>query len=171
MTESPYTTPSYPQQPTAPYAYGPPPPGHPAPAGPPPPQATKTRLTFWTRGPGVILVVVALGLVLFGVYAVTGGLKPGSSSANDVDVSITSCTFTGSDSLPSAKVGLTATNHGDRTRSVRVSIEYRDSSGARIDTDTARISGIAPGDTVRTEETTLLDAGTTSGRCLVTSVR
>lgn len=135
-----------------------------------PPQAPKPKQAFW-RGPGIILIVIAVGLALFGIYALTGGLAPKPAAADDLDVSITSCTFTGSDTLPSAKVGLTVTNNGSRTRSVSIGIEYRDSSGARIDTDTARVSSVKPGDTVRTEETTLLDAGTTSGRCLITSVR
>jgi hypothetical protein len=54
---------------------------------------------------------------------------------------------------------------------VTIGIEYRDSSGARIDTDTARVRNVAPGDTVRTEETTLLDAGAPTGRCQITSIR
>jgi cytoskeletal protein RodZ len=35
-----------------------------------PPPSPKSRLTFWSRGPGVILVVVAVGLVLVGIGAV-----------------------------------------------------------------------------------------------------
>jgi len=151
-------------QPT-PYAYSPPPPGG------PPAQAAKSKTAFWLRGPGIILVIVAVGLALFGIVALTGGLKAGTAADDDLSVTMTSCEFTGSDSLPSAKVGLTVTNNGDRTRSVTIGIEYRDSSGARIDTDTARVRNVAPGDTVRTEETTLLDAGAPTGRCQITSIR
>jgi hypothetical protein len=39
-----------------------------------------------------------------------------------------------------------------------VKIEYRDGGGNRIDTDTAYVRNIAPGDTVRTDESTILDA-------------
>lgn len=136
----------------------------------PPPQPTQPSrfgVTFWTRGPGVILVVIAAGLMLLGIFAATEGLKPGKANASDLDVTMTSCSITGS----TAKVGLSVTNRGDRTRSVSIGIEYRDSSGARLDTDTARIWSIAPGDTARTDETTLLDAGAPSGRCVITSIR
>lgn len=132
------------------------------------PAPPKSRLDFWTRGPGIILIIVGVGLVFAAIVAVTGGLEPGGSSkAKDLDVQMTSCSVSGS----VAKVGLSVTNRGDRTRSVRIGIEYRDGSGARIDTDTAQVSGIAPGDTARTEETTILDASATSGRCVITSIR
>lgn len=144
---------------------------HPQPpfAGLPTPPA-RSRLAFWTRGPGIIAVIVAAGLLLFGLYALTAGLSA-RAAADDLTVDVTSCKFTGSEELPSAKVGIAVTNNGDKTRSVAVTIEYRDSGGNRLDSDTARIRNIAPGDTARTEETTLLDAGATSGSCSVSSVR
>lgn len=62
-------------------------------------------------------------------------------------------------------------NDGSRSDSATVSIEYRDSAGARLDTDTASVRNIAPGDTARTEESTILDAEADSGSCRVTAVR
>lgn len=165
--QQPPTIPGQPQQPAAPYAGGPPPAAWPATA----PQPPKSRLDWWTRGPGIMLIIVAVGLVFVGIIALTGGLEPGSgsgSSASDVKVSVTSCEFSDSGM---ATVGITATNNGDRTQSVRVGIEYRDSAGARIDTDSTWVRDIPPGDTVRTEEVTMLDASATSGKCAVTSVR
>lgn len=115
---------------------------------------------------GIILgsvVVVCVGVAVVGA-AVSG------SAASKMDASITSCTFT-SGPLSSAKVGIQVKNNGDSTRTAKVDIEYRDSSGNRIDTDTAYVRNVKPGDTARVEETTLLDAEVTSaGTCKVVGV-
>lgn len=128
------------------------------------------RSQFWLKGPGLILIIVVAGLAIFGIYALTGGLTTSSAKADDLSVTVTKCEFTDG-SLPSAVVGISVTNAGDTAYSATISIEYRDGGGARIDTDTARVSNVRPGETVRTEETTLLDAAASSGTCVLTGIR
>lgn len=137
---------------------------------PPPAKRPPTRLDFWLKGPGIIVVIVVGGILLYGLYAAFGsGGQPAKVSA---EARVVSCEIDSSGSLPQAKVGLTVRNTGDKTRSFTVSIEYRDSAGSRIDTDTAYVRSIAPGDTARTEETTLLDASVSSGgTCAIVGVR
>lgn len=72
---------------------------------------------------------------------------------SDLDATITSCEAAGR----TATVTITITNRGSAARTAKVDIEYRDGSGARIDTDSVRLRDIAPGDTVRSSETTILD--------------
>ncbi|MFD0519021.1 FxLYD domain-containing protein [Paractinoplanes durhamensis] len=98
------------------------------------------------------------------------GLVSDRSAASEMHVTVTGCKFSGGDVLPAATVEYTVTNNGDSARGVTVRFEYRDSAGNRIDTDTAHVKSIAPGDTVRAEETTLLDATVSSGICAITGV-
>jgi hypothetical protein len=122
---------------------------------------------FWTRGPGIVLIVIAAGLLLFGIYVLAGGLNPPKAH---FDVAVTNCDATRGE-LPMATVGLSITNKTSTTRSAVVHIEYRDADGSRLDTDTSRVSSIAPGDTARTQESTLLDAApSTSMTCLITGI-
>jgi hypothetical protein len=87
-------------------------------------------------------------------------------------VAVTGCSFASTGSLQTAKVDFTVTNTGATARSASVGIEFRDGAGNRVDTDTAYVKTVAPGDTVRASESTILDASVEStGRCLVTSVR
>lgn len=168
-------TPQVPQQP-APvspppqYAPGPyPPPQQYAPYPPPyypVPPAKPQR--FWSTPGGIILIVVGGVIALclgFGVIGAVGRIV----GASDMKADITSCEFSGG-MLPAATVGYTVTNSGDSTRSVRIKFEYRDSSGSRIDTDSAYVRDVAPGDTVRGEETTILNATVSSGKCAIVGV-
>jgi hypothetical protein len=75
------------------------------------------------------------------------------------------------DDLWVGEIELAVTNNGDETETAQVEFEYRDADGARIDTDTAYVRDIAPGDTVRTTESTYLDVGATNGTCEVTRVK
>ncbi|MEU7904086.1 hypothetical protein [Actinoplanes sp. NPDC049118] len=60
---------NHPQQPpAAPYV---PPPAAWAAAQAAAPQPSRSRLDWWTRGPGVILVVITAGLAIFGIVAAT----------------------------------------------------------------------------------------------------
>jgi hypothetical protein len=130
--------------------------------GPPPRPNQKTNWKLFS------LIFTPLAALL--VLGVIGSLMQGPAKSARFDVDIVSCKFEGADFLPSATVGLTVKNTGDATDDARISIEFRDSSGARVDTDTAYVRDVAPGDTVRTEEITMLDAPMTSGRCVVTGV-
>lgn len=130
------------------------------------PQPSPRRI-FWTKGPGVILVVMAVGVPLFGSLLLLDNVNSKPSG----DARVVSCELGGSESLPQATVGLTVHNTGKVAHSFAIEVEYRDSSGNRIDTDTARVRNLGPGDTARVDETTLLDAAVTSGTCVVVGVR
>lgn len=155
------------QQPTHP-AYGPPPGAYP----PPPGKPVSPRLAFWTSAQGIICIFAIAAGVTFVVFVLTTVLGPSATPASKtLDVSVTGCEFSGSDSLPSATVEFTVRNTGDVARGATIGIEYRDASGARIDTDTARVKSIPAGDIVRSSETTILDAAASSGTCAIVSVR
>lgn len=157
-SEQPPTVPgqqSWPPQ-AQPPAYGPPP-GYPA-AGPPT-KPPNPKLVFWTSPAGIISILAIAGvgvLVLLGIVNRVSG-----PAADNFTVAVTSCNATGSANLATATVGLSVKNTSSRARSATVKIEYRDGGGARIDTDTAYVRDIAPGDTARAEESTLLDAAPT----------
>jgi hypothetical protein len=151
--------------PPQPYAYG-----SPVTYTTPPPPPVNKRRQFWLRGPGVMLIVVAVGLVLFGIAALGGGIY-GAPAKPAFKVAVTSCDSNGSADLPNATVGFTVTNTGKATRSARVEIEYRDDAGNRIDTDSSWVRDIAPGDTARSTESTLLDAPPDGGlSCAITGI-
>lgn len=164
------------QQPWPPQQYQPPMSGPPGPPGPPygpppywgPPPPPKP---FWQRPAGILLIAFGAVVLLCCAVGQLGRSAGGSDSdtTGDMSVEVTSCEFTGGD-LPTGKIGYRVTNNGDSTETARVRIEYRDDSGDRIDTDTAYVRDIAPGDTVRGEESTLLDAPVSSGRCVITGV-
>jgi hypothetical protein len=162
MTQPPYDSnqPPPPQQPwppqqQAPYAY----------QQPPPPRPVSPRLAFWTSGQGIVCIFLIAGLLVAVLVGVINRIE-GPASAN-FDTTVTSCKADGS----TATVGFTVKNVSKKTRSATVKIEYRDGSGNRLDTDTAFVSDIAPGDTVQREESTLLDADPgTSARCEIVGV-
>lgn len=120
------------------------------PPGPPP------RRSFWSSSVGILTII---GIVFVGLAVVCGGLaaigKAGDDAAlSKIKVELTSC----ESGDVFAKAGYTVTNRGDTARRVTLDIEYRDSSGARLDTDTAYVGEVPAGDTVRGEESTVLNA-------------
>ena len=127
---------------------------YPPPQQPPPQRPVGPRLKFWTSGPGILILFAIAGVVIGGIAAVTR-LVEGPPSKN-FDVTVVKCS-SGS-VLDSAVVGFTITNNSDQVRSATVKVEYRDGDGNRLDTDTTYVPNIAPGDTVRKEEGTMLDA-------------
>jgi hypothetical protein len=141
------------------------PPMSPPPWMPPPPKG------FWSSARGVLLIIVMVGgLAIAAATVFVAFSSPGSSVADDLTAQVTSCEFTGG-GLPAAEVGFTVTNTGTRTRTATLTIEYRDSAGNRIDTETTTVRNIAPGDTVRSSEITFLDAAASSGACGITGIR
>lgn len=154
--QQPYPAQPYPQQ--VPYGYQPPPPARPV----------SPRLAFWTSGQGIVCIFLIAGVavaVLVGIVNAVSG-----PAAKNFKAAVTSCEATGS-TLPTATIGLTVTNTSDRVRSATVKVEYRDGAGNRIDTDTAYVRNIAPGDTARTEESTILDAAPSGTmRCEIVGV-
>lgn len=154
--------------------YPPPPPPYPPVAGPPHgyyPPPPPVRKSFWSSSGGILTIIgICFGalVVLCGGMAVIG--RAGDNAAlSKIDVQLTSCGGTGS----VAKVGYSVTNNGGQNRRVTIELEYRDSSGARLDTDTAYVGEVPAGDTVRGEESTILNATPANGAvtCKVTKVR
>jgi hypothetical protein len=134
-------------------------PGHP-PVKPP----SKVHM-FLTSPKGIVLMLGAVGVVILASIFLSPSRT--GQTAKSLDVDVLTCTFTGD----TATVGLSVTNTGKTTiQRATIHIEYRDSADSRIDTDTATVRDIAPGDTVRSDEQTLLDARATSGTCHVTDV-
>jgi hypothetical protein len=167
LTSQPYPTSPPPRYPAPPYgwapAYGPPP------TAPVQPWKPRTRKDFWLRGPGLIILGVILAVLISVPIALTGGLSS-TPAGSGFDVKVLSCEMTG-EVIDSATVGLQVTNTQKVADSVSVKVEYRDGSGRRIDTDTAYIRDVQPGDTVKHEETTLLNASVTGrGACVITGI-
>lgn len=156
------------QPPTpAPQGYWPPQPMPAQQYAAPPAPAPKRRRDFWLKGPGVIALVVVVGLLLFGVTAAFKAVAP--STADMVDVKVASCDASGN---RTATAGIEVTNRSDRTRDVQVVIEYRDGAERRLDTDTAYIRNVPAGRTVLHEESTNLDVVPDgSWSCVVVGVR
>ena len=141
---------------------------HPPPHSPARPQPQRGPL-WWRRSDPVtrVIVVVATALapvIIGGVLLITM-VSRSADRGEAVDVSLTGCTFTGS----TATVAFTVVNNGSRDQTVRLRWEYRDASGARVDTDSTRVE-VPAGDTVRDEESTILNADASSGTCRLLSV-
>ncbi|MEU5914203.1 FxLYD domain-containing protein [Micromonospora sp. NPDC047527] len=161
--------PGYPQQPQhrPPDQY--PPHYPPAPGGYyPPPTPPPKKGSFWGSSVGILLIIFGsiaiLGVICGGLVLV--GRISDSNAAKQIDVQLTSCGGTGS----VAKVGYTVTNNGSQARRVTLKLEYRDATGARLDTDTAYVGSVPAGDTVRGEESTILNATSSTITCKVVGV-
>ena len=162
------------QGPYPPPQYAPPgvPPISPPPGAPPgfyPPPPPRKKPSFWGSTGGILLIVFgSIGLV--GVLCgglITIGRISDQNALKNIDVQVTSCTSTG----VTATIGYTVKNSGSQDRRVTLKVEYRDASGARLDTDTAYVGNVPAGDTVRGEESTILNASTTGNiTCKVTGV-
>jgi hypothetical protein len=120
----------------------------------------------WSKFPAGLRVVVVVAALVAGFFAWQA--VRGSGAPEGVDVTVTSCTSSGS----SATAGLEVVNNTSTTRSVRIGLEYRDASGARLDTDATWVRDLAPGDTARPSEVTFLGTEAPAGlSCAVTDVR
>jgi hypothetical protein len=132
----------------------------PEPAGP---RRTRKQ-SFWQTIPGAVTIVGIVALLAVVVWA---GRREQAAERAKLRVDVESCAFTGR----TAVVRLAAFNGSGATRTLHIELEYRDADGARVDRDSATARNVAPGDTVRVEERTLLDVPTTAGTCEVASVR
>ena len=139
----------------------------PQPVGPPvkPPSP---KLAFWTSATGIICMLLIAGAAVLGI-AIATDIASGPASDN-FTVTVTSCSAS-TGSLSTAKIGFTIKNTSTAARSATVKIEYRDGAGNRIDTDTAIVKTIQPGDMASVAESTLLD-GAADGtiRCAITGI-
>jgi hypothetical protein len=133
------------------------------PAPVPPPGPRGSRLNWWLKGPGIMVLIVVGGLILFVGYSLLPAVSPGPKySARVVD-----CALDGRNAVASIEL----TNRGGSERTFEILIEYRDSGGARVDTDTAYAFNVPPGETVRLDESTHLNAEVASGVCDIVGVR
>ena len=162
-------------QPYDPSQFDPTQPTNPAPPPPqyaPPPTSGQfyapPKKPFWSSTGGILIIVFGvIGLVVLLCCGLGArGVIDDQAAASKMDVQLTECKV----AAGVATVGYSVTNNGDETNSVRLKIEYRDSSGARLDTDTAYVRSVAPGDTARGEETTFLDATASSITCKIVDV-
>jgi hypothetical protein len=138
--------------PPPPPGYRPPLAGPPAPAGPP-------RKLHWWRDANVGIKLLVIGGGIFGVLlaglAVLAGLGVKLGGAPDtIKFDLVACEYSG-DPLPAARAEFKVTNSGDSDYRLTIKWEFRDRDGARIDTDTTRVT-VPAGQTVRDAETTLL---------------
>jgi hypothetical protein len=124
----------------------------------------RTRPGFFTTVPGAI-TIVAIIAALAGLAWV--GARSGKAAVAKMRVEVTSCTFAGS----TATVGLLVVNNGDAVRDAHIQVQYRDAGGERLDTNETTARAVGPGETVRLEESTILDAPANAGTCTVTRVR
>lgn len=133
----------------------------PAPEPVSPPRA---RLDWWLKGPGIMLVIVVGGLLvaLLGQLFQSGTVTTAAAEAKVVECAVDGSTL--------AVVTLTVRNTGDATATFAVDLVYRDSDGSRVDTDTAYAREVPPGETVRLQESTVLDMPVTNGRCEIAAV-
>lgn len=124
--------------------------------------------SFWASSTGIVIIVFAALVFVAALFVFAARVNDAQdrAAAEKMRVEVTSCTIDGL----TARVGLRVTNTGDAASPATVQITYRDTSGARVDTDTAYIRAIAPGDTAAHEEVTLLDAAATGGTCGVAVV-
>lgn len=132
------------------------------------PWKPKSRKDFFLKGPGLLITMAAAGVVIAVLALIGNALGHGGGSvAKDIVVSVTKCDL----GETTGTVGLEVTNNGSTARTVRIGLEYRDGSGRRIDTDTALVRDVQPGDKVVHDEPTFLNAAATGvGTCSVTSV-
>ncbi|MER7164480.1 FxLYD domain-containing protein [Micromonospora sp. NPDC000207] len=140
-----------------------PPPGSPPPAHPYPPQYHPTppppRPTSWAKSTAGILTLTGIGCLALTMLICGGVIAAGAAmdrrGLDDIDAQLTACEIS---TIGIGKIGYTVTNNGSAARRVSLKLEYRDATGARVDTDTARVGEVPAGDTVRGEETTILNA-------------
>ena len=114
--------------------------------------------------PGALTIVAVIAAVAGLAWV---GARSEKAEVAKLRVEVTSCSFAGK----TATVGLLVVNTGDATRDVHVQVEYRDVAGARLGTDETAAGTVAAGDTVRLEDSTILDPPANDGTCAVTRVR
>jgi hypothetical protein len=104
-----------------------------------------------------VLVAIVIGIVtLVVVRTIQKGPIGNSPASSNFSVAVTGCEADATAGV--AEVEVTVINRTDSTRSASIKVEYRDGSGARLDTDTVYVRNIAPHDTARSRESTFLDA-------------
>lgn len=112
----------------------------------------------------LIVVLVTLGAIGGGLGAV------GSGDPKRGDVKVTGCELGSSTLLPSADVTVTVTNSSGQSRSYWIDFEIRDTSGARVGSNSIYVERLNSGSKAIKEGTAILDAPASSGSCVITKV-
>jgi hypothetical protein len=123
----------------------------------PPPE-----LGFWDSLGGALTIIGLIAVVTVIVL-----LRSSQDPPPPLVVEVSSCIFEGS----AVKVGLAVRNTGTESRPAHVEVEYRDSNGKKVGTDSGTTRPVAPGETVRITESAALDTPLSSGTCEITEVR
>lgn len=169
------TSPETPQQPASIPYYQPPP--QYAPTYPPPvQQRPKKGMPTWAivlMVVGGIVVALCIGgaaLIGLGAKAVNDG-----NTAAAKDVSVSACTPGDSSQfdLVGPKATIDITNHGSRTASYSVTVEFMSTDGStQIGTGVALVNDLAPGQTAHADAASFAGGkGADLGNCRVTAVR
>lgn len=134
----------------------------------PPAKPVNPKLVFWTSSKGVLILVGGTIALIVIIGAGIQGFNAGATRKS-FDTRVTGCDATTSSNM--VTIGFTVKNTGNRTATAKVLIEYRDGAGSRLDTDTSYLRDIAPGDTARGQESTVIDAVPDGGmRCKIVGV-
>lgn len=131
--------------------------------------APRSRMAFWTRGPGIILITIVVGLLLVGVAALTLRGKP-VENTHGFDATVIGCTFDNSGGSTIANVDYTVKNNNRDSRRATLRIEFRDEGGHVVDDDFSETRLIGAGDSVHGSEMTFLDVAIKTGTCEITRV-
>jgi hypothetical protein len=107
---------------------------------------------FWTRGPGIVLLFAAAGVVIAVIALLSFDLKP-APTASDVKMSVLECR----DGFFGAVTDVQVVNEGARTATVVTEVVFRDATGTRVGAEEVWITA-GPGETARKESQTNLDA-------------
>jgi len=91
--------------------------------------------------------------------------------AKTADVKLKECK-PGNNSVagPTVNVILEVKNSGSEVRDYAVDLEFLNADKVRIDTDTAYVQAVGPGQTARYDEATFLDEGTRAATCRILAV-
>jgi hypothetical protein len=118
----------------------------------PAPAATGAGRSFWTRGPGIVLLFAVAGVVIAVIAITAFGFKPAPTD-RDVQMSVLECR----DGFFGAVTDVQVVNSGARKATVVTEIVFRDATGTRVGSEQVWIVA-GPGETARKESQTNLDA-------------
>jgi hypothetical protein len=137
---------------------------------PPPPRRVAPQPTrgpqWWRKSDqatrAVLIIAAVVAPLLIGMVILISATSR-SGAPDTIRFDLVSCSYSGP-TLPAVTSEFTATNSSNRDYRLTIKWEYRDTSGARIDTDTTRVT-VPAGETIRDSETTLLPVAVSGGQC------
>jgi hypothetical protein len=130
-------------------------------------QRTTGRRDFWVKGPGLVVLIVVVGLLAYGAHLFANRSGPADERAR---ITVRSCEVGGGNATQTAKVGLTLRNDGDSATRFTATVEYRDAAGNALGTSAVKFPLAGAGDTVVASASKFLGTKVQSGTCVVTGV-